>query len=152
MNSNLETFGTEPFGHGQPMGFFRQLNVKHSLAVVAIKMAMFCHVGTKMCRPPVQSDLPDQSAFNQSIQTIVDGGHRNIRHVALGPNEHFLGGGMVPLLHQHLIDLLALRRKPKTTGGQALGQRRIWSKKVRCRLSLASSPAFGVFVCKGPHC
>ena len=122
MNRDLETFGIKPFGHGQPMGFFRQLNVKYSLAGVAIKMTMFCHIGTKMRRAPVQSDLPDQSAFDQSIQTVINGGHRNIRHLIFGPDKNLLGRGMIALIHQNRVNVLALRREAKTAACQPIIQ------------------------------
>ena len=39
-----------------------------------------------------------------------------------GADEDLLGGRMIALLQQHVIDLLALRREPEPARGQALGQ------------------------------
>jgi len=122
MNRDLETFGTKVFGQGQPIGFFRQLNVKYPLAGVAIKMTMFCHIGTKMRRAPVQSDLPDQSAFDQSIQTVINGGHRDIRHLIFGADKNLLSRGMIALIHQNRVNVLALRREAKTAACQPIIQ------------------------------
>jgi len=75
MNRNVEPIGSEPFRHGQPLGLIRQVNIKNTLASVAVKMAMLGHIRAKMRRPPVKSHLPDQSTFNQGIQAIINSRH-----------------------------------------------------------------------------
>ena len=39
-----------------------------------------------------------------------------------GADEHLLGGRMIALLQQHVIDMLALRREPQPARGQPLVQ------------------------------
>ena len=110
MNGDVETLRPESFGQGQP-GPARQFDVKHARATIAIKMAMLAHIRAKMRRAPIQRDLPHQAALYQRIQTVIDRGHRDVRHPALGPDEHFLGSRMIALLQQHVINLLPLARE-----------------------------------------
>jgi len=75
MNRNIEPVGSEPFGHRQPLGLSRQMNIKNALARVAIEMAVLSHIRAKMRRSPVESHLPDQSTLDQSIQAIINSRH-----------------------------------------------------------------------------
>ena len=122
MNSNVKTFWFETPGHGQPLGFFRQLNVKNSLTRVTIKMTMFCHIRAKMRRASVESDLPNQTAFHQGIQTVVNGRHRNIRHTRFGADKHPLGCWMIPFIQQNRINMFALGSEAKTATRQPIIQ------------------------------
>ena len=67
----------------------------------------------------VDSDQPDQTTLDQSIQAIVDGGHGNFWHLLFGPHEDLLGGGMVPVIQQDVVDLFALRGGAQPSAGQA---------------------------------
>jgi hypothetical protein len=103
-------------------GFARPIDIKNVVAGVTIKMAVFLHVRAKARRAALQTHLPHHSAFNQRVQAIINGGHRNIRQLALGPDKHFLGGGMIPFLQQDIVHPLPLRRKAKPAISQPLIQ------------------------------
>ena len=64
-------------------------------------------------------NLPGQPAFDQRVEAIVNRGVGNLRHRALGADEDLLGGRMIALLQQHVIDLLPLRREPQAAGRPA---------------------------------
>src|SRR3954466_12690498 len=59
MNRNVKPVGSEPFGHRQPLGPSRQMQIKNTLASVAIEMAVLGHIRAKMRRSPIESHLPD---------------------------------------------------------------------------------------------
>ena len=121
MNGDLKVLGPEPFWQRQT-GFGRQTDVKHFVAVVAIKMAMFTHIGAKVGGATIQRYLPHQPTFNQRIEAVINCGHRDFWHIMFGPNKDLLGGRMVAFLQQHRINVLALRREPKPAGRQMLIQ------------------------------
>jgi len=81
-------------------------------------MTVFRHVRTKPGRAPLERHLPRQAGFDQGVQAIIDGGHRDLRHVALGPDKDFFRRRVIPFPQQESIDVLALRRKTKTAGSQ----------------------------------
>ena len=96
----------------------RQIHVKNRAAGIAIKMAVLVHVRAKARRAAVQRHLPGQPAFYQRVEAVVNRGVGNLRHRSLGADENFLGGRMIALVQQHVIDLLALRREAQTAGVQ----------------------------------
>ena len=95
-----------------------QIDVKHLVAFIAIKMAMLMHVRAEARRPALQSHLPHQTAFDESCQAIINRGHRDLRQVAFGSNKNLLGRRVIAFLKQYLINVLALRSKPKSARGE----------------------------------
>ena len=81
-------------------------------------MAMLMHVRAKARRAAVQRDLLGQAAFYQRVEAVVNRRVGNLRHLPLGADENLLGGRMIALLEQHVIDLLTLRREPEAAGVQ----------------------------------
>jgi len=69
--------------------------------------------------------VPDQAAFDQGVQAIINGGHRDVGHASLGPQEDLFHRGVVALFQQHIEHMLALRREPKAARGQPLVQMRV---------------------------
>ena len=123
MNCDIVMFRLEPFGQlDARLWFGRQIHVVNRVARVAIKMAVLVHVRAKPRRAAVQRDLPGQPAFYQRVEAIVNRRMGNLRHRALGADEDLLGGRMIALLEQHVIDLLPLRCEPEAAGVQPLGQ------------------------------
>ena len=74
---------------------------------------MLVHVRAKARRAAVQRDLPGQAALYQRVEAVVNRGVGNLRHRAFGADENLLGGRVIALLQQHVIDLLPLRREPE---------------------------------------
>ena len=103
-------------------GIRQQIDIVGATAFVTIKMVMIQHVGAIAPRHTIQIDLPNQPAFHEGIEAIVNRGHRNIGQSFLGPHEHLFGGRVIAFLKEHAIDVLALRRGPKASRGKALGQ------------------------------
>jgi hypothetical protein len=83
---------------------------------------MFQHVGAVAPGHAVQIDFPNQPAFHQGIEAIVNCGHRNIGQSFLGPHEDLLGGRVIPFLEQHVVNVLTLRGGPQAPRGESLGQ------------------------------
>ena len=107
-------------GHG--CGILLELDVKHPAAGIAIVMAVFLHVGAVPARAPLELHLAHQPAFHQRIQAIIDRGVGYVRHVPFCPDENLLRRGMIPLLQNHVVNLLALGRETKPQGVQLLSQ------------------------------
>jgi len=122
MNREVKAFGPEALRQAQRcLGW--QIDIKHSRANVAIKMAVFLHIRAEMGRSPIQRDLPHQAAFDQGIQAVIHSGHRDFRHVAFSPDKYLLGGRMVAFAQQDRVHVLALRGETKTARRQSLVQR-----------------------------
>lgn len=119
MNGDIKSLSFIAAGERHP-GFSRKIDVKNRVAMVAIKVAMLLHVGTKAGRTPFQGNLPDDPAFHQGIEAIVNGGHRDVGHVPLCPHENLFGRGVIPLFEQDLVYLLALGCETETAGSKQL--------------------------------
>jgi hypothetical protein len=124
MNCYIVALGPEASGQRYARLRF-QINIEYVLAAVTIEMAMFPHIWTEPGSATLHGHLPRQSALDKRVQAIINCGHGNIRHRPLGAHEHFLGGRVVALLQKHRVNMLALRRKPKTTYRQSLVQTQI---------------------------
>src|SRR5882672_1682300 len=117
MDGDVKTFGLEPFWQRQS-GFSRQTNIKHARAGITVKMAMFRHIRTKTRRATIEGHLPDQPAFNQRVEAIIDRGHRNFRPIMFGSDKDLFGSRVVAFVQQHGVHLLALGGKTKPAGRQ----------------------------------
>jgi hypothetical protein len=98
-------------------------------------MSMFFHVGTKPGGAPVENYQANQPALDECVKAIVDGGHGNVGHIRLGPDEHFLGSGMIALLEQKVIDMPPLGCEPEPATGEFFAQLTIgfgcgWSRRA----------------------
>ena len=78
--------------------------------------------GQNRVAPRSSVHLPGQTAFYQRVEAVVNRRVGNLRHRAFGADEDLLGGRMIALLEQHVIDLLPLRREPETARVQPLAQ------------------------------
>src|SRR5690348_6852341 len=85
-------------------------------------MTVLAHVRAKTGRAAVHIHLPRHAGAHEGIEAIIDRRHGNIRHLAFGADENFLGGGMIPFLDQDIVDVLALRREPKAARGELPAQ------------------------------
>jgi hypothetical protein len=85
-------------------------------------MAMLLHVGAKPRGAALNLDLAQETAFYEGVQAIINRRMGNIGHLPLGADKDLLGGGMIALLQQNVIDLLALRRQSQATGAQPFGE------------------------------
>ena len=115
-------------------GLRRQINVKDTVAPVAIKVAVLSHIRAKPGRPPLQGHLPGQPALHQRIQAIIDRRHGNLRYLPLRPDKHLFCRWMIPFAQQHSIDVLPLRGKTKTAPREPFAQ-----------------PASAFYVCRSVH-
>ena len=122
MNGNIVASHLESLRHFQlrPAILGGKINIKYPSALVTVKMAMLVHVRAVTHGGAVEIDLLDQGAFYQEIETVIDRRHRNIGHALFCPHENLLSRGVVALLHEHAIDMLALRGKPKAPASQPL--------------------------------
>ena len=123
MDGDFVMFGLEPVRQRDAgPRLRRQVHIKHRVARIAIKMAMFAHVRAEPGGAAVELHLAHQAALYQGIEAVVNRGHGNIRCPAFDADEDLLGGGVVALLQQHAVNVLALRRKAETARAQPLGQ------------------------------
>ena len=80
----------------------------------AVEVAVLLEIRTKSSWLPVDMDGLHQTTSNHRFQAVVHSGERDRGHLLLGPDEHLRGRRMIPLVHQHLVDLTSLRRKTQT--------------------------------------
>jgi len=119
MNRNIKMFSTKTARQSN-LRFCRQINVKNRFAFLAMKMAMLVHVRAKARRAAIQLHLADESAFHERIERVVNRRVRNLRHLLFRADKNFIRRRMIALLHQHVINALALRRKTEAARVQTL--------------------------------
>ena len=119
---NVRLFYLEAVRYLQPGAFAvrRKIHVIDPAAVVAIKMAMLLHVRAITRGRALEVHMADEPALDEGIEAIINRGHGDIRHPLFSADEYVFGRRMIPLLQQHIIDMLALRRKTKAARGQPL--------------------------------
>jgi hypothetical protein len=113
-----------------------------------MKMAVLVHVRAKTSRAAIQRDLPSEPGFYQSVEAVVNRRVRNLRHLSFGADENFLGGRVVALLEQHVINLLALRREAEAARAQPFDQvafRWFAAGGAHAKKNLAGQPALSRF-------
>ncbi len=103
-------------------GAFLKIDIKDLSTTVTKEVAVVVHVGAIAHGGAVENDFPNDPGFNQGIQTIIDGGHRNIGHVFFSPEKNLFSSGMIAPLQEHIINMLALGRWAEAAGGEALIQ------------------------------
>ena len=66
--------------------------------------------------------MAHEAALYQGIEAVVNRGHGNVRRPTFDADENLLGGRVIALLQQHVINMLALRRGAQTARAQPLVQ------------------------------
>ena len=121
MNCDIESLGFKAAGELQARLSW-QIDIENLFAMVAIKVAVLAHVWAKSGRATLQGNLPDDTAFDQGVEAIVNRRHGNVGHGGLGADKDLLGGGMIALVQQDVVDLLALGGESEAPGGEAFVQ------------------------------
>jgi len=123
MDGDFKTFGFET-AREDNTGFrlLRQIHIEHGIATVAVKMAVLAHIGAEPGGAAVELHLAHEAALDEGVEAIIDGGHGDVRHAALGADEDLLRRGVVAFLQQHLIDVLALGRGAQPPCAEPFGQ------------------------------
>ena len=117
MNGDFVSFGGETFRQGQAGGG-GQLDIENILTSIAIKVAMFPHIGAKAGGSALEHYLAYHAALDQGIEAIIDRRHGDVRHSGFGADKDFFCGRVIALIQQDVIHLLALRSEPEAAGGQ----------------------------------
>ena len=78
--------------------------------------------GQKRVAPRSSVTCRAKPALYQRVEAVVNRRVGNLRHLPLGADEDLLGGRMIALLEQHVIDLLPLRREPEAARVQPFGE------------------------------
>jgi hypothetical protein len=81
-------------------------------------MAVFPKVGAEAGRFPVDMDRLDQAVADHRLKAVVNRGERDRWHSFLDPDEDLRRRGVIPLLHQHLVDLPSLGSEPQPLSSQ----------------------------------
>ena len=82
-------------------------------------MTVILHIWAKPGRPAVHIHQADQVRLYQGIEAIVNRSHGNFRNLSLNSNKDFFSSGMIPVLEQNVIDVLAMRSEPEPAMSQA---------------------------------
>ena len=83
-----------------------------------------CMFGQNRVAPRSRLTCLHQPALHQRIQTVVDRGHRDLRHLALGPQKHLLRRRMVPFAApapRKRADAAGVDRKPRIARRALIG-------------------------------
>ena len=112
----------ETFRPRHDRGIRRQRDIKNFAARIAKIMAMLLHVRAKPRRATFQLNLADEAALHERIEAIINRRVRNLRHRAFRADENLLRRRMVALLHDHVVNMLALRRETKAARAQPFSQ------------------------------
>lgn len=121
MNGDVKSLSGETLGQGNGGGLGK-IDVEHTVAGIAIKMAVLVHVGAVTRSATFEGNLLDEPAFYQGGEAIIDRGHRNVRGALFGADKDFLGGWMIALFEENVVNLLALVRETKAARSQLLGE------------------------------
>jgi hypothetical protein len=122
VNGDVVMIHLEAFGSGHGGGILLQRHIKNLAAGIAGIMAMILHVRAKARRAPLKLDLTDQAALDEGVEAIINRRVRDFRHLLFGADEDFFGRRVIPLVQDHVINLLALRRETKTARAQLFSQ------------------------------
>lgn len=79
---------------------------------------MLVHVGAEAGGATIERDLAYQARLHERVEAVIDRGMGNLRHLFFGTDKDFVSSGMIALLHEDVIDLLALGRKTKAVRRQ----------------------------------
>lgn len=108
---NGRVLGQLPDLVGVPFGLERDIH--NPGAAFTEEMGVFLQIGTVTRRFPLMADHLDQAAGGEGFQTIIDGGQRDGWHLRLDPHEDLDSGRMIPLVHQHVVNLPPLLGHPQ---------------------------------------
>lgn len=92
----------------------RELDVGDVAAIRAVEVTMLTEVCAESCRLPIDVDSLHQTIAHHRLEAIVDRGQGDRGHLLLGSDKDLCGRGMIPLAHQHLVDLTTLRRETES--------------------------------------
>ena len=92
-----------------------ELDIGDVTALRAVEVAMLPEVRAESGRLPVDMDGLHQTIAHHRLQAVVDRGQRDRGHPLLGTDKYLRRRGVIPLGHQHLVNLTALRGEPQTT-------------------------------------
>ena len=81
----------------------------------AVEVTVLLEVRTKSGWLTVNMDGLHQTASNHRFKAVIHSGERDGGHLLLSPDKDLRGRRMIPLVHEHLIDLTPLRRKAQTS-------------------------------------
>ena len=100
----------------------RQVDVE-STAGFVVEVGVGSQVGAVAGGGALEVHRPHEFVLHQGLQAVVDGGQRDGRHDLLHANEDLVGGGVVALLEQDLVNGFALAGRAQAALREALGQR-----------------------------
>ena len=85
-------------------------------------MAMLLHVRAEPRRAAFELHLTDEAALHERIEAVINRRVGNLRHRLFCADENFLRRRMIALVHDHVVDMLALRREAEAARAQPFGQ------------------------------
>ena len=91
-----------------------ELDIGDMAAIRAVEVTMLTEVRAESCRLAIDVDGLHQTIAHHRLEAVVDGGQGDGWHLLLGSDEDLCGRGMIPLSHQHLVDLTTLRRESES--------------------------------------
>jgi hypothetical protein len=107
---------------------FGKFDIGDMAALRAVEVSVLAEIRAEAGGFPINMDGFDQPIANHRLEAIIDRSQGDRGHPLLGPDEDFRGSRMVPLGHQHLIDMAPLRREaqPLAAHRPLVGGNGIW--------------------------
>ena len=84
-------------------------------ALRAVEVTMLPEIRAESGRLPIDVDGLHQTIAHHRLEAVIDGGQGDRRHPRLGTNEDLRSRGVIPLRHQHLVNLTTLRGESEPT-------------------------------------
>jgi len=100
--------------------FFWDIDVQNLTTFLAVKMPVLAHVRAKTNGSAIQDHLPNQTAFHEHAEAVVNGREGDFGVRLLGSLEDEFGGWVVVALGNYVEHLLALTRHAQAAGGELL--------------------------------
>src|SRR5690606_1659240 len=97
-----------------------QLDVVGGAGLLVVKVGVGLEVGAVSGGAALKVDLPDEVALHEGFEAVVNGGEGDGGHLGLYAGKNLVGGGMVALGEEGVIDHFALRGVAQAAVGEAL--------------------------------
>ena len=97
-----------------------QIDVVGLAGLFVVKMRVWVEIRAVPGRATLKVDRAHEIARHERFETVIDRGERDGRALGFDAGENLVGGWVIALFQEHIIDDLALRRRAQAAGGELL--------------------------------
>ena len=110
-DEDFDAFHLEPLGELVLNGVektVREIDVVNLAGLLAVEMGVLLEVRTETGGLAFDMNLPHEATLHEGIETIIDSGQGDARHIKTCPEKNLVSRGVVTLVHEDVEDVLAL--------------------------------------------